>query len=108
VPQRPKVHQAVQGKPKPEARASACKRGYGRAWQALRLSHLADHPLCVACSAKGLTTEATEVDHTTPHRGDRTLLMDPDNLTSMCKSCHSAKTVASDGGFGRPVGETDG
>jgi 5-methylcytosine-specific restriction protein A len=62
----------------------------------------------VPCSAAGVTTEASEVDHTTPHRGDHALLMDPDNLTSMCKACHSRKTVAEDGGFGRPVGLTDG
>lgn len=82
-------------------RQSAHRRGYDRAWQHLRLSHLAKHPLCVACATQGLTVEATEVDHVTPHCGDRHLLYDPKNLQSLCKPCHSAKTVREDGGFGR-------
>lgn len=100
MPQRPKVHRPARPDQSVAPRLSAHARGYGRDWQALRLSHLAQHPLCVPCSAAGLTTEATEVDHATPHRGDRDLLMDPGNLTSMCKPCHSKKTVREDGGFG--------
>lgn len=95
-------------RPKPDGRLSACKRGYGRDWQALRLSHLADNPLCVACEAKGITTEATEVDHITPHKGDHELRMDPTNLQALCSSCHGRKTATQDGGFGRAVGVTGG
>lgn len=107
MPARPPTHRPSKVPHTPPApRHSASKRGYGRDWQALRLSHLAQHPLCVPCLDRNVTREATEVDHTTPHKGDRTLLMDPNNLTSMCKACHSRKTVAEDGGFGRVVGGT--
>lgn len=109
MPVRPLAYRPPAAKPaRTEKRESACKRGYGRDWQRLRLSHLADHPLCVPCGENGLTVEATEVDHRTPHKGDRALLMDPDNLTSMCKACHSRKTATEDGGFGRAVGGTGG
>ncbi len=82
-------------------RLSASKRGYGRDWQALRLTHLAEHPLCVTCLPLGEIVEATEVDHITPHEGDQKKLFDKRNLQSLCKPCHSRKTVTTDGGLGR-------
>lgn len=83
-------------------RPSAAKRGYGRGWQALRLSFLADHPLCVECRGRGLVVAATEVDHVTPHKGDPALFWNSGNLQGLCHTCHSRKTVADDGGLGRP------
>jgi 5-methylcytosine-specific restriction endonuclease McrA len=61
---------------------------YGAAWQRLRRMHLALHPYCVMCLKR---TIATIVDHIRPHRGDIELLMDPDNLQSLCKYCHDSK-----------------
>lgn len=102
MPSRPPTHRPLGANVRPAAppRASASARGYGRPWQALRLSHLALHPLCRTCSDAGRIVEATEVDHAIPHGGDRRLLMDRSNLVSLCKPCHSRKTVAEDGGLG--------
>jgi 5-methylcytosine-specific restriction enzyme A len=87
-------------------RGSAHARGYTRQWQRFRLRVLADvgraefpvgGPLC-PCGA-----EAVDVDHITPHRGDYGLLYANGNVQSLCKECHSRKTVREDGGFGRPA-----
>ncbi|WP_350029168.1 HNH endonuclease signature motif containing protein [Caballeronia sp. ATUFL_F1_KS39] len=62
----------------------------GRAWQRIRLRQLKAHPLCAACLAAGLVTQADEVDHIIPlYKGgtDR-----PTNLQSLCVPCHDAKT----------------
>ncbi|MBL9047053.1 MAG: HNH endonuclease [Tabrizicola sp.] len=39
------------------------------------------------CTGKG---EAI-ADHVVPHRGDRALFLDPDNLQCLCKACHDSK-----------------
>ena len=79
-------------------RPSACKRGYGRKWQRLRKMKLARRPMCECCGSP-----ANEVDHVIALSAGGTNEMD--NLQSLCKSCHSRKTVAEDGGFarGRPI-----
>jgi 5-methylcytosine-specific restriction protein A len=52
--------------------------------------------------AKGYVTAATEVDHIQAHRGDARLMWDfENNVQSLCKPCHSKKTVKEDGGLGR-------
>jgi len=58
-----------------------------RRWQALRADHLARHPLCARCTR---TIPAVIVHHRTPirHGGDP---WDPDNLESLCQSCHNAE-----------------
>jgi 5-methylcytosine-specific restriction protein A len=74
-------------------------------WLRLRKAYLAAHPLC-ECEANngaGCGYAATTVDHKRPHNGDLNLAFDWDNLRSMTKACHSAKTAARDGGFGNPV-----
>lgn len=108
MPDRPRtLSRPRPSRPPAEARrGSAHARGYTRSWQRLRLRVLADvgrdefrrgGPLC-ACGAA-----ATEVDHVRPHRGDPDLFWDADNLQSLCKPCHSRKTVAEDGGLGHPI-----
>lgn len=75
------------------------------AWKALRMMWLKSHPLCEECKRNGIpTTPATLVDHIEPHRGDWNLFMDPENLQSLCSSCHSKKTATEDGGFGNTRG----
>lgn len=74
---------------------------YGsRQWRALRIQVLVTQPICVLCRRAA----ATHVDHVRPHRGDATLFFDLDNLQGLCHSCHSAKTVSRDRGFGKPAG----
>jgi len=84
-----------------DERKSAARRGYGHKWRQARLGYLAKHPLCVHCESKGFVTAANELDHITPHKGDMALFWDSDNWQPLCKRCHSTKTAAEDGGFGR-------
>ena len=86
------------GKPLPKR--SSTELGYGYKWQVLRAWWLRHNPLCVMCKARGVVTEATEIDHIIPHKGDKTLFWARDNLQALCKKCHSTKTSTQDGGFG--------
>jgi 5-methylcytosine-specific restriction protein A len=94
-------------------RQSSAKRGYGRKWREASQGYLRSHPLCRHCQQRGKLVQATLVDHIRPHRGDWSLFWDTDNWQELCDSCHSAKTVREDGGFGRKSNhgkssETDG
>lgn len=59
-------------------------------WHRLRWYQLQGEPLCRFCAALGHVTEATVVDHKKPHKGDEELFFDPDNLQSLCKTCHDS------------------
>lgn len=57
---------------------------------------------CVHCWRDAqLLAAAEEVDHVRPHRGDPVLFWDTSNWQPLCRTHHSRKTVAVDGGFGR-------
>lgn len=74
-------------------RGKTAERGYGGQWQRARLIHLQSHPLCAECERHGHTTEATVVDHITPHRGNPELFWDAaGNWESLCAACHNRKT----------------
>ena len=60
----------------------------------LRPEQLLREPFCRACAIRGVRTRATDVDHVIPHRGVWALFIDPNNLQSLCHSCHSRKTAA--------------
>ncbi len=60
----------------------------------LRPDQLLREPFCRDCARRGLRVRATDVDHITPHRGNWALFADPNNLQSLCHSCHSRKTAA--------------
>lgn len=83
-----------------EQRQSASKRGYGSDWREASLLFRMYNPLCVECLKKNRSVAAQVVDHIIPHKGDPTLRWDRANWQSLCKSCHSKKTAAQDGGFG--------
>lgn len=74
-------------------RKGSTARGYDARWQRARSVFLMQHPLCAACEAIGRVTAATDVDHVTPHRGDRRLFWDEANWQALCKPCHSRKTA---------------
>jgi 5-methylcytosine-specific restriction protein A len=76
------------------------ERGYGTVWQRTRRVKLAQSPLCEDCDAGGLVMPATEVDHIDGQGPNGARGHDLDNLRSLCKSCHSKKTVRLDGGLG--------
>lgn len=85
-------HQAVMDEKRADdkARPSAAKQGYDRAWQRCRDAHLAKNPLCVDCLKDGRVTPATLVHHATRLvEGGRRL--DPDNLVSLCATCHAER-----------------
>lgn len=49
---------------------------------------MAKQPLCERHLAKGKVVPADTVHHKVPHKGDRTLFADPENLESTCAECH--------------------
>lgn len=66
---------------------SSAARGYGERWRRIRAMKLRNHPVCEVCRL----APATQVDHikAKAHGGDD---YDPDNLQSICRPCHQAKT----------------
>ncbi|WP_200943301.1 HNH endonuclease [Methylobacterium sp. Leaf123] len=54
----------------------------------LRAQQLAKQPLCERHLKRGLVVPADTVHHKVPHKGDRTLFADPENLESTCAECH--------------------
>ena len=84
-----------------QQRGSSYQRGYDKRWQALRRAHLAFFPLCEECKRNGIVTAAEHVDHIEPFDGVADpRRLDPMNLQSLCRVCHSRKTAMFDGGFG--------
>lgn len=98
MPTRPPIHRP-HGQPagrRPDHRPSAARRGYGDDWRRLRDRFLATHPTC-RCGRPATCVDHVASIHQAPHRR-----LDPSNLQAMCAACHNAKTIRSDGGFGRP------
>lgn len=93
MPSKPPVlrmfHQLRQCREK-DTRGSAASRGYDAQWRSLRKAHLFCEPLCVFCKRKGIAARGEVVDHIVPHKGSRALLFDPNNLQTLCKSCHDS------------------
>ena len=58
------------------------------AWQAARRAQLQAHPLCERHLKRGQVIAATVVNHRTPHRGEWSLFIDPNNMESVCAPCH--------------------
>lgn len=85
-------------------RESRSRRGYTRRWYRYRAAWFREHPLCgdrldgpsaehSRCVAAGVVTPMAELDHIVPHDGDARRFWDPSNHQSLCKLCHSAKTM---------------
>lgn len=69
---------------------------YNARWRAFAHTWLRRYPLCFMCGGT-----AVHVDHIDGLGPDGPRGYDPANLQSLCRPCHSKKTVAQDGGFGR-------
>lgn len=67
----------------------------------LRPNQLLKEPFCRECASQGRRVPATVADHIRPHRGVWALFIDPNNLQSLCGSCHGKKTVQEQAEFGR-------
>nr|WP_240540526.1 HNH endonuclease [Paracoccus sp. pheM1] len=64
-------------------RPTASQRGYNGEWRKLRAEFLRLHPTCAFCGA-----DAEHVDHKVRHRGNKALLLNWNNLQSLCAHCH--------------------
>jgi 5-methylcytosine-specific restriction enzyme A len=70
---------------------------YGSAhWRRLAKRQLREHPLCAACTRKGLAVPAVEADHVERHHGDSVKFF-CGALQSLCHPCHEAKTAGEEG-----------
>src|SRR5688500_1727184 len=69
-------------------RPSARQRLYTTEWDKRRAQYIHKNPRCVVCGAP-----AQEVDHILDHHGDHALFWAETNWQSLCKPCHSAKTM---------------
>lgn len=80
------------------SRETSARRGYGYAWQQLRLRILErDHGLCQPCRTVGRLTPGRDVDHKINRAQGGT--DDEDNLQVTCPACHKAKTAAESRGL---------
>jgi 5-methylcytosine-specific restriction protein A len=86
------AHQAKRWQNQDQFRGSASSRGYDSVWRRLRKMQLAREPLCRECAKTQRITSAAEVDHVIPIRQGGARL-DAANLQSLCRSCHSRKTL---------------
>lgn len=78
------------------AYASRHERGYGVAWDRLRLHILRrDLYLCQECRRNDRARTATDVDHIKPKKQGGT--DDWGNLQSLCRQCHIDKTARENG-----------
>lgn len=101
MPKKPPILDTRKRQPNPATvRPKTAERGYGGRWRRTRAVKLSRHPLCEDCDRKGITNAATEVDHIDGKGPNGPRGHDLDNLRSLCKSCHSKKTVREDGGLG--------
>ena len=62
-------------------------------WKVLRLYMLNKYPLCKHCKEKGKLTSSIDVDHIVDIEDAPEKRLDIDNLQTLCKSCHSKKTM---------------
>ena len=51
-------------------------------------------PPCAECLKRGLVVEGDQLDHITPHRGNRELFWLDGNFQVLCVVCHGRKTKA--------------
>lgn len=89
-------HAASEPRRYEQARGSASRRGYDKAWRQARRRVLRRDPFC---RWPGCDQPSAEVDHVVPLAaggGD-----DESNLQGLCKEHHSRKTATMDGGYGR-------
>ncbi|RVI58524.1 HNH endonuclease [Sinorhizobium meliloti] len=66
-------------------------------WRRLREAQLRAHPLCEWCLEREEVTEANEVHHRDPHKGDEEKFWSGPFI-STCKPCHSSRGQIEDHG----------
>lgn len=84
---------AHQSKRKADPRTERDRFLDSRAWRKLSKAKLAETPWCEIClKSRGVYNPARDVDHIIPRSEAPERRLDPTNLQSLCKRCHSAKT----------------
>ncbi len=81
------------GRRRVNRKKTACRRGYDRQWRNLRAWFLKTTPYCQDCDDRDIATLATEVHHKVKIADRPDLRLDPRNLRSLCKTCHSRRTA---------------
>lgn len=65
-----------------------------KGWAITRKYHLATNPFCVDCLARGIqTAHDLHVDHVIPLKNYQGDPLDPSNLQTLCRSCHTRKSL---------------
>jgi 5-methylcytosine-specific restriction protein A len=69
-----------------------------RTWRKFRKQRLIEEPLCVHCDEKGITKEATVLDHIIRIAigGDK---LTKENTQPLCRSCHNSKSGKESHGY---------
>lgn len=61
-------------------------------WKTLRMRvFIRDHFTCQICGRIDGNTSRLIGDHKVPHRGDRSLFFDEENVWTLCKPCHDSE-----------------
>jgi 5-methylcytosine-specific restriction protein A len=69
-----------------------------RAWRKRTRPHILNRdPICKDPFKIGCHKPSTEADHKKDHKGDVKLFFDLSNLQGLCHSCHSRKTMDTNG-----------
>lgn len=70
-----------------------------RKWRAIRERLLTRSPYCIYCLKRdGRVEAATVADHIIPHKGNKELFWDENNLQSLCKQCHDSDKAREESG----------
>jgi 5-methylcytosine-specific restriction protein A len=94
MPYQPKTHKISRLKVKKEDnRPNSGERGYDNSWRKVRNYHLLGKPLCEDCLKENRYESATDVHHKIKLADRPDLRDDPNNLMSLCHSCHSKRTA---------------
>lgn len=95
MPKSPPMFRAKERKRQVEVdRGTKQQRGYGGEWSRISRMYRSDHPVCEICKDE----VAVDVDHIQPFSGrNDSLRTDWQNLQSVCRSCHRAKTERQNG-----------
>lgn len=97
----PKKPKSTSGRTETDMRKLRQTAYQNTAWRKMRDTYLKEHPICEECLKKGKVTPATDVHHVRSpfQKGtiNYALLMDYDNLMSLCKECHGEIHAAQQG-----------
>lgn len=70
---------------------------HNKQWKKLREWQITTYPLCHDCALNGRSVPAEHVHHIVPFSSGTTeieklqLLLDPDNVVSLCRECHEKR-----------------